>query len=68
VLQGLFTAPGDGIVDYAGLFAILAAAGYSGWLVQEAEQDPRAAHPFTYAQLGCGHLRKLAREAKLAVA
>jgi inosose dehydratase len=68
VLQGLFTAPGDGIVDYAGLFAILAGAGYRGWLVQEAEQDPRAAHPFTYARLGCAHLQKLAQEAKLSVA
>jgi inosose dehydratase len=65
VLQGLFTAPGDGIVDYKGLFGILAGAGYSGWLVQEAEQDPRVAHPFTYAQLGCAHLQKLARGAKL---
>ncbi len=68
VLEGLFTAPGDGIVDYKGLFAILAAAGYSGWLVQEAEQDPRAAHPFTYAELGCAHLKNLCAGAKLKVA
>jgi inosose dehydratase len=68
VLEGLFTAPGDGMVDYPGLFKILASAGYNGWLVQEAEQDPRVAHPFTYAQLGCAHLRKLAGAAKLKVA
>ena len=68
VLEGLFTAPGDGMVDYPGLFKILAGAGYNGWLVQEAEQDPRVAHPFTYAQLGCAHLRKLAGAAKLKVA
>ena len=68
VLEGLFTAPGDGIVDYKSIFAILAKAKYSGWLVQEAEQDPRVAHPLTYAELGCAHLRKLASGAKLAVA
>jgi inosose dehydratase len=68
VLEGLFTAPGDGIVDYKALFAILAGAGYSGWLVQEAEQDPRVAHPLTYAELGCAHLKKLCAGAKLKVA
>ncbi|HZT21049.1 MAG TPA: myo-inosose-2 dehydratase [Dongiaceae bacterium] len=65
VLQGLFTAPGDGIVDYPALFEVLAGAGYDGWLVQEAEQDPRLAHPLTYARLGCAHLRKLATAARL---
>lgn len=68
VLEGLFTAPGDGMVDYPGLFKILAGAGYSGWLVQEAEQDPRVAHPLTYATLGCAHLKKLGRSAKLKLA
>ncbi len=65
VLEGLFTAPGDGIVDYPALFKVLGGAGYAGWLVQEAEQDPRIAHPLTYARLGCGHLRKLATAARL---
>ena len=68
VLEGLFTAPGDGVVDYPGLFKILAAARYSGWLVQEAEQDPRVAHPLTYASLGCAHLKKLCGTAKLKLA
>ena len=68
VLEGLFTAPGDGMVDYPGLFKILAAARYSGWLVQEAEQDPRIAHPLTYASLGCAHLKKLCATAKLKLA
>lgn len=68
VLEGLFTAPGDGIVDYKSLFAILAGANYSGWLIQEAEQDPRIAHPLTYAELGCAHLKKLCAGVKLKVA
>jgi len=48
--------------------AWLAGVGYSGWLVQEAEQDPRVAHPLTYAELGCAHLKKLCAGAKLKVA
>jgi inosose dehydratase len=68
VLEGLFTAPGDGMVDYPGLFKILAGARYRGWLVQEAEQDPRIAHPLTYASLGCAHLKKLCATAKLKLA
>ena len=68
VLEGLFTAPGDGMVDYPGLLKILAGVRYSGWLVQEAEQDPRIAHPLTYASLGCAHLKKVCATAKLKLA
>ena len=49
VLCGIFTAPGDGLVDFRSVFDILAKAKYNGWLVQEAEQDPRVAHPASYA-------------------
>jgi inosose dehydratase len=59
VLTGIFTAPGDGMVDFKALFKILAGVRYDGWLVQEAEQDPRVAHPFTYAEEGNRHLREL---------
>ena len=36
---GVYTVPGDGMVDYAGVFREL--HGYSGWVVVEAEQDPQ---------------------------
>jgi len=49
VRLGAFTVPGDGSVDFAPLFAILEAAGYEGWFVVEAEQDPALANPFEYA-------------------
>lgn len=65
VLCGIFTAPGDGMVDFAAVFAVLTKAKYGGWLVQEAEQDPRLAHPATYAELGRAHLARLCAEAKL---
>ncbi len=59
VLQGVFTVPGDGAIDYAPIFAILREAGYAGWLVVEAEQDPAIADPLTYATLGYRNLKSL---------
>ena len=48
VLDGVFTVPGDGSIDFPGVIAALAAARYKGWWVVEAEQDPAKADPFTY--------------------
>jgi inosose dehydratase len=61
VLNGTFTVPGDGGVDFAALLKILYDAGYAGWLVVEAEQDPAVAPSFAYAQKGYQHLARLAR-------
>lgn len=63
VLAGVFTVPGDGYVDYPGVLRILSEAGYRGWLVVEAEQDPAKAHPLTYARMGHDYLRPKARAA-----
>jgi inosose dehydratase len=60
VLQGVFTVPGDGCVDYEAVFRPLRATGYEGWLVIEAEQDPAIADPLTYATLGFRTLSALA--------
>jgi inosose dehydratase len=60
VLAGVFTVPGDGMVDYPGVLGVLARQGYEGWLVVEAEQDPAKAHPLTYARMGHDYLRKTA--------
>lgn len=63
VLEGVFTVPGDGCVDYAAVLPPLAAAGYAGWLVVEAEQDPAKAHPLTFARLGHDNLARFAAAA-----
>ena len=52
VLEGVFTVPGDGAVDFTKVLAALRPFSYSGWLVVEAEQDPAKAHPLTYARMG----------------
>ena len=67
VLEGIFTVPGDGSIDYPVILGVLADADYSGWLVVEAEQDPRKAHPLTYATMGFKNLSRLAKEAGFTV-
>ena len=56
ILAGVFTVPGDGMIDYAAFAGVLAKIGYSGWVVVEAEQDPAKAPPFKYALKGRRHL------------
>jgi inosose dehydratase len=63
VLKGMFTVPGDGDLEFAGVMQALARAGYSGWIIVEAEQDPALANPKLYAALG---LKTLQREAAAA--
>lgn len=63
VTEGIFTVPGDGSIDYPPLLRCLREAGYEGWLVVEAEQDPAKAHPLTYARMGYRNLRHMAEEA-----
>jgi len=62
VLDGVFTVPGDGMVDYRRVLEPLAASGYRGWLVVEAEQDPAIAIPHVYANLGWRNLSAVATE------
>ncbi len=59
VINGAFTVPGDGSVDFASLLELLRQNGYRGWLVVEAEQDPSIAPSYRYAALGYRHLRDL---------
>jgi len=59
VLNGTFTVPGDGVIDYDAILSTLHAAGYQGWLVVEAEQDPALAPSYAYAQKGFQTLRSI---------
>ncbi len=52
VVSGVFTVPGDGDLDFAPVLEALRRGQYDGWLVVEAEQDPRKANPFTYSKIG----------------
>ena len=63
VLAGVYTVPGDGLIDYVRVLREL--QGYSGWIVVEAEQDPKKAEPATYAKLGHANLSRFIKEAGL---
>lgn len=62
VVAGMFTAPGDGSIDFGAIMRALKSIDYSGWIVIEAEQDPAIADPREYSMLG---LSTLKREAAL---
>ncbi|SDY40681.1 2-keto-myo-inositol dehydratase [Collimonas sp. OK242] len=59
VINGAFTVPGDGAIDFDGLLRLLYRHGYAGWLVVEAEQDPAVAPSYQYAAMGYRHLAGL---------
>ena len=61
-LDGAFTVPGDGCIDYVPFLNTLKKKDYSGWLVVEAEQDPAKANPFEYAKIGFNYLSKTAKQ------
>lgn len=49
VKLGIFTVPGDGMIDFKPIVSAIDASGYKGWVVVEAEQDPALANPLEYA-------------------
>lgn len=59
IINGTFTVPGDGDIDFAALLEVLLDADYQGWLVVEAEQDPAVAPSYAYAKKGYETLRHL---------
>lgn len=67
VIEGAFTVPGDpeGGVAFEPLLRVLAENGYEGWLVIEAEQDPKVRDPLEYQSLGLRSLKAAARAAGL---
>jgi hypothetical protein len=66
IIEGVFTVPRDGDLDVRVILQSLADAGYTGWLVVEAEQDPKKAHPLTMARTAREHLRAITGLCQLA--
>ena len=59
VMEGVFTVPGDGDIDFKPILESLSSSGFEGWLVVEAEQDAKKAHPLTYAKKARAYLRDI---------
>lgn len=60
VLRGVFTVPGDGMIDFHVVLQALADKEFQGWVIVEAEQDPAEADPYEYACIGYQALKKAA--------
>ena len=59
VLAGVYTVPGDGIIDFSPIVDVLKEINYEGWIVVEAEQDPELANPFVYAKKAFAYINKI---------
>lgn len=59
VIKGAFSVPGDGSLDFEAIVKALAARGYEGWFVIEAEQDPVANPPLDMARKGRKELKRV---------
>ena len=67
VLEGVFTVPGDGSIDFAAFMKSLKTIDYSGWVVIEAEQDPKKANPLKMAEIGMAALQEAAAGAGIEI-
>ena len=63
VVDGVFTVPGDGDVEFPPVLEILHTANYDGWIVIEAEQDPDVRNPLTYMGMGYNTLTQMVLDA-----
>jgi len=59
VKQGVFTVPGDGMIDFKPIAKALDDINYKGWIVVEAEQDPKIAPPLEYAKKARAYLKEI---------
>jgi inosose dehydratase len=59
MLEGVFTVPGDGVIDFQPILQVLSDHNYEGWLMVEAEQDHLKANPLEYALKARSYLREV---------
>lgn len=59
VVEGSFTVPGDGVIDFRPILQVLSDHQFGGWLMVEAEQDPMKAPPLEYAMKARKYLREI---------
>ncbi|NGY03266.1 myo-inosose-2 dehydratase [Solimonas terrae] len=68
IVNGAFTVPGDGDLDFAAMLEVLIRHDYRGWLVVEAEQDPAVAPSYLYARKGFDTVQRLLHAARARIA
>ncbi|MEM6478815.1 MAG: myo-inosose-2 dehydratase [Pseudomonadota bacterium] len=67
VIDGAFTVPGDGCIDFQAVAHALKDMEYDGWIVVEAEQDPAKAPPYEYSKKGYAHILEVCAQAGLEI-
>nr|WP_106780759.1 myo-inosose-2 dehydratase [Lysinibacillus timonensis] len=60
IKEGVFTVPGDGVINFKAIIQLIAQSNYKGWIIVEAEQDPAKANPFEYAKNARQYIREIA--------
>ncbi|WP_338450621.1 myo-inosose-2 dehydratase [Niallia oryzisoli] len=65
VKKGVFTVPGDGMIDFDPIMKEIIESEYGGWIVVEAEQDPAKANPFEYALKARKYIDRLLQQKEL---
>ncbi|WP_299380983.1 myo-inosose-2 dehydratase [uncultured Kiloniella sp.] len=63
VIAGVYTVPGDGMIDFTTTLKEL--QGYQGWVIVEAEQYSEETSALSFAKLGYANLVKYLQEANL---
>ncbi len=61
VKEGVFTVPGDGMIDFTPIWEEIEKDQYDGWIVVEAEQDPAKANPYIYAQKARNYIQDITK-------
>ena len=60
----IFSSP-EGAIDFEPVLKIAAAQGYEGWLITEAEQDPKIHDPLKYQTMGLAAIKRMAQNVNL---
>ena len=58
-LLGIFTSPGDGDYNFSPMIKSLMKSKYNGWIIVEAEQDPRKHNPYKYSKKAFVYLKRI---------
>lgn len=59
VIEGVFTVPGDGMIDFNPIFDVIMGSNYNGWMIVEAEGDPAKTNPLKYAEIAKRYINEL---------
>ena len=59
VIEGVFTVPGDGMIDFKPIFDLIKDSDYNGWMVVEAEGDPAKFNPLQYSKIAKRYISEL---------